>query len=165
MEKRKRGLKTRDEQARLEAILKKMIIGTHINVAQEVVITTEDKLLLVFQENLPQFGRRRDWLAPLLCLPPLIGSLFSSPFRDPEWNSVWVTLFAVCSAGFLSWFLQAVWRGRRSLGEKKLINKMLAEIKHGNMMTEVDPVWLPEALDDQPEFGGKPQPKDSHDVM
>ncbi|HXD33598.1 MAG TPA: hypothetical protein VN643_20920 [Pyrinomonadaceae bacterium] len=165
MEKSKRSLMLKDDQARLEALVREMIVGTHINVAQEVVITTEDKLLLILNQNLPKIGRRRDWLGPLACFAASIVPAFTPPFRDSAIsNAVWVTLFAVFSVTSLVWLIFEIRRTRTTSPEDALTKEIIAQIKRGNIIRDLDPNWTPDGTDEASEHARSAENK-IHDVM
>ena len=53
-----------------------------MNVSQNIIVTTEDKLKLAIQSHSRGIGKKKDWIAPLSICFSIMISMSSSNFKD-----------------------------------------------------------------------------------
>jgi len=100
----------------------------NMNVAQNVVVTTEDKLKLAIQNHSNGIGKKKDWIAPFSIALSIIVSMSSTEFRDfIVSKEVWSAVFLICFAGSIAWFFVVI---RYAFG-KYSTDALLEEIKTG----------------------------------
>ena len=75
----------------------------HINVSQELIIITEDKMRLCLSEHLGRIEKRKSWIAPLGVLVAIIVTLVTSTFKDIGLDAaIWEAIFII--SGIISFF-------------------------------------------------------------
>lgn len=87
-----------------------------VNVEQEVLHVTVDRLKLCLSRWMAQIRKSRDWVAPLGIALTILGTLAGSTFRD-NWLTAdqWQTLFVLALLGACVWLAVAsinAFRGR-----------------------------------------------------
>ena len=80
------------------------IENIHINTAQNIIVTTEDKLRLHWLDHLSVIERKKEWITPLSILITIIAVLITADFKNfllkPDtWKSVFI----------ISGFVSFVW--------------------------------------------------------
>ena len=94
------------------------VTDVNINVAQKVIVTTEDKLRLCLLRHLQYIGKKRGWTTPLAIFLTVIVTCVTTTFKDVGLSaSTWQAVFAVM--GGLS-FVWLVWSIYQALKAKKL---------------------------------------------
>jgi hypothetical protein len=73
----------------------------HLNVGQDVIVVTEDRLRLCLRDHLDALATRRTWLTPLSLVITIGVVLVSSSFKDflfsaSTWEAVFIIGLAVC---------------------------------------------------------------------
>jgi len=99
----------------------------HLNLGQETIIITEDKVRLCLMDHLKRLEARNAWVAPASVLITIVASFLSSSFRDfvldaSTWRAVFV-ITAILSAG---WLGRAVWHSRKA----PTLEDVVATMKH-----------------------------------
>lgn len=107
------------------------VTQVHLNVSQELIITTEDKVQLCLSKHLRTVEKRRNWIAPLGVLIPIVVTLVTSTFRDfiieaATWRAVFI-LVGVLSFGWLGW---SVWEALQSGN----VEDIVVELKKGSQI-------------------------------
>jgi len=81
----------------------------HLNLSQEVIITTEDKIKLCLSEHLKRMEKRKDWIAPLGILLAIIVTLVTSSFEDVGLNyATWKAVFIITGLISFGWLIRSV---------------------------------------------------------
>jgi hypothetical protein len=97
-----------------------------LNVSQNVIVTTEDKLKLCLQNHKHYIDRKNDWIAPFSVLLSLLLVFVSADFRDfvlPK--DTWRAIFVVASVLTVFWLCMTL----RSAFSKRTMETLIAEIK------------------------------------
>lgn len=81
----------------------------HLNVKQNVIITTEDKVRLCMSDHAERLARRWSWMTPLSLVVTIILVLLTSEFHDflgvPK--ATWHALFLLVCLVTLGWLVLA----------------------------------------------------------
>ena len=105
----------------------------HLNLSQEVIITTEDKIKLCLSEHLKRMEKRKGWIAPLGILLAIIVTLVTSSFEDVGLNSAtWKAVFIITGLISFGWLICSVWEACHS---KKMID-IISELKKDSASME-----------------------------
>ncbi len=111
----------------------------HLNVSQEVIVTTEDKIRLCLSKHLDNMGKKRGWIAPLGILLTIILTLVTSDFTDMGFDApTWQAIFVVSGIISLMWFLNSVKNALKSekaediIGELKRDSKSIKKAESGS---------------------------------
>lgn len=86
----------------------------HINLSQEVIIITEDKLRLCLLSHATNLTAKERWLAPVALFVTFIIVLVTAEFKAfilP--SSTWQAIFIICAVGSAIWAVIAVIRAFR----------------------------------------------------
>ena len=104
----------------------------HINVSEEVIIVTEDKLRLCLIKYLQNLGKKRAWISPLGIFLTIIVALGTTTFRDiviGENMSIsantWQAIFIIASILSFGWLCFSI---AQALKTKK-IEDVVKELK------------------------------------
>jgi hypothetical protein len=86
------------------------VSDVHINVSQNLIITTEDKLRLCLSEHLKRMERKNSWITPLGILIAILVTLVTSTFKDvglsaDTWRAIFI-IAGVLSLGWLIWSIK-----------------------------------------------------------
>lgn len=102
------------------------VYKVHLNLSQEVIITTEDKVKLCLSEHLKRMEKRKSWIAPLGILLAITVTLVTSSFKDVGLNSAtWKAIFIITGLISFGWLTYSVWEACHS---KKMID-IISELK------------------------------------
>ena len=79
----------------------------HVNVSQELIQVTEDKLTLILDRHSSSLVKRDAWIPPLTLFIPILTTLMTAKFEtnifpSTTWHAIFVVA-AVLSAGWLLW--------------------------------------------------------------
>jgi hypothetical protein len=102
----------------------------HLNVSQEVIITTEDKIRICLSEHLKQMEKKRGWIAPSGILIAIVVALVTSTFKDKfgldaaTWRAIFI-LSGIVSIGWLIWSIKEAWKSEK-------LADIVAELKKGS---------------------------------
>lgn len=91
----------------------------HINVGQEMVVITTDKLRLRLIEQRDCLADKKEWLTPLGLLLSFVATLAAADFHDFVFKApVWDALFILGSIASGVWLVKAGWKAwsNRKLG-------------------------------------------------
>ena len=125
-----------NEQFKIGEYAGKLIQQTskvHLNLDQEFILTTEDKVLICLTQHLSRMERKKGWIAPLgIFLTILIvfqTTTFQSFFVSAE---TWEAIFIISGVISFSWLIYAYWQSRVSTS----INEVVDHIKKTALMQE-----------------------------
>ena len=103
------------------------------NVAQSVIVTTEDKVRLSLESYQRNVKRGTDWIAPLSVLTALIATLSTATFNNFILDSsTWKAVFIIAAIGSAIWLIKAL----LSLRDKVSLDELIEEIKTGNKKSD-----------------------------
>jgi len=100
--------------------------GVHVNVGQQVIVTTEDRVRLCLNEHLHSVEQRRSWVAPLGILIALVLSLATTSCRDALSVSkyTWHALFVLLTIACVVWLIARLIRAGSSLSIGDVIDRL-----------------------------------------
>lgn len=90
------------------------VSAIYLNVAQEVIVTTEDKVLLWLSEHLKRMERRRSWITPLGIFITIVLTLATSSFKDilylsaDTWRAIFIIVGLISLALFIGFIIEAL---------------------------------------------------------
>lgn len=100
--------------------------AVHVNLGQQMMILTEDRLRLDLNEWSSSTKRRRQWQVPAGMLLTEVAAFVTSSFHDTvgisgqQWEALFRTLIVVT----VFWLLAALVRGRRASSADSLIERL-----------------------------------------
>lgn len=102
--------------------------AVHVNLGQQMIILTEDRLRLELNELSDSTRHRQGWRAPAGMLITEVAVFVTSSFHDAIGISgqQWQALFRTLIVGTVIWLLAELIRGRRSSSADSLIEKLKA---------------------------------------
>ena len=101
----------------------------HVNIGQEVVITTGDKLRLCLIETRDCMTARGAWLSPFGILLALVTTLVAADFKNVVFPSdTWLAIYVLGSLLCLVWLVQTLVRAWRSRNRGS-IDQIVASLK------------------------------------
>jgi hypothetical protein len=102
--------------------------AVHVNLGQEMIILTEDRLRLDLNELCDSTTYRRGWHAPAGMLITQVAAFVTSSFHDTVGVSgqQWEALFCALIVVTAFWLLAAFIRGHRASSADSLIEKLKA---------------------------------------
>lgn len=99
----------------------------HLNVAQNIIVITEDRLKLHLSDAIDKTEKRNGWIAPLGIMISLLLTLVTTDFKNVGLKaSVWQAIFILSSLLAFAWLVYAVRQALRSEGLDKLMEKIKA---------------------------------------
>ena len=97
----------------------------HLNLGQETIIITEDKVRLCLMTHLKHMEARNAWVAPAGILVTIVASFLSSTFRDFMLDApTWRALFIVAAVLSLGWLLVSLGRAWKTASIEDVVEKM-----------------------------------------
>ena len=98
--------------------------AVHKNVAQDIIVITEDKLKLRLIEQQNVWAQQRDWITPGSLFLAMLGTLWTNNFKAflgiPA--NVWMALYIVLAVGSGVWLVIALLRAYKSRGKADIDN-------------------------------------------
>ena len=116
--------------------------AVHVNLGQQMIIVTEDRLQLYLRDLSDSARRRQEWHAPAGMLITELGVLVTSSFHDTvgisaqRWQSVFQTLVVLT----LIWLLATVVRRRKTSSNESVIEKLKTGQSWGDQNSTSDHV-------------------------
>jgi len=106
-------LKLPDDQANIvsDALAEQIVQESklYLNVAQGVIVITEDKVRLCLIKHLSRLEARRGWIAPAGILLTIITTFATTTFRDFVLNSdTWKAIFIIAGLLVAAWLIRAI---------------------------------------------------------
>jgi len=85
------------------------IENIHINTAQNIIVTTEDKLRLHLLDHLNIMERKKEWITPLSILLTIIAVLITANFKDFLLKSeTWKLVFIIGGVASFVWLVKSL---------------------------------------------------------
>lgn len=98
----------------------------HLNLAQDAIVITEDKVRLCLINHLQRMESKREWIAPAGILASIILTLATADFHDFYLNAdVWRAIFYVTGALVAYWLLRTL----RAAFSRSSIEDVVREMK------------------------------------
>ena len=86
-----------------------LVTRVHVNVSQELIQVTEDKLTLILERHSLSLARRGAWIPPLTLLLPILTTLITAKFEDIILPSAtWSSVFVVAAALSVIWLIRTI---------------------------------------------------------
>lgn len=120
----------------LDAVAPQMLqlTNVNVNVAQELIVTTEDKVRLCLNEYLAALEQPREWIAPAGIFVTLIVTLTTASFEQVLLLSkdTWRALFVIAAVGSLAWLVRSLFR----LFSSPCVADIVAQMKKGSVVQQ-----------------------------
>jgi uncharacterized membrane protein YqjE len=102
----------------------------HLNVSQEVIITTEDKLKLCLSQYLEKMEVKNSWIAPLGVLLTIIVTIITSTFKEiglsaDTWKAIFIVFGIICSG----WLISAIMKSTSTMTVEDIIKELKKDSK------------------------------------
>ena len=97
----------------------------HLNLSQDAIVITEDKVRLCLIEHLRRLEAKRDWIAPAGILATLAVTFTTTEFQDlflPK--TTWQAIFVVAAAVDAFWLLKKLWVAWNAPTVEDIVRKM-----------------------------------------
>lgn len=106
------------------------VSDVHLNVSQELIVTTEDKIKLCLSEHLKKVEKRKSWIAPLGILITVVITLCTATFKTLYLEaSTWNAIFVLTGIISFIWFIVSFIGACRSLDLEDVVGKLKKEAK------------------------------------
>jgi hypothetical protein len=97
------------EQAFGEELIQKSKF--HLNLGQDVIVITEDKLRLSLRDVVDSLGIRRAWIAPMSLLITILLVFATTSFQQFIFDAAtWRAVFILCAAGTFVWSCYSIYK-------------------------------------------------------
>ena len=97
----------------------------HINLSQDTIIITEDKMRLCLMTHLQKAERRYAWLGPAGILATLLATFATTTFHDYYLPAaVWSAIFIVAAILTAGWLIKSLWQARGAATVDDLVSQM-----------------------------------------
>jgi hypothetical protein len=82
----------------------------HMNLGQDAIVITEDKVRLVLMTHLDKVEKKRSWFMPLGLLVAIVVAFSTATFHDTFGlkQATWEAIFVLAGAGSLVWTIFAI---------------------------------------------------------
>lgn len=102
------------------------VIDVHVNVDQEIIQITEDKLRLILKDYLDSLTQAGGWVAPFSVLVSIVTTFCTAKFDTfiglgPEF---WRSTFVLVSIASTAWLVIALSKSSKALTHDEFINKV-----------------------------------------
>jgi hypothetical protein len=106
----------------------------HSNLAQEIIVITEDRLRLVIKDHLEKIEEKKAWHAPLGVLLAIVAAFVTADFRDAYFKApTWQALFLITGVLSLIWLIKAGWRATNSPSIDEIVSKIKTSASDGEI--------------------------------
>lgn len=100
----------------------------HMNVSQNVIVITEDKLRLHLSSGVKRMERKNVWIAPLGIFLAIMLPFLTADFKDFFLKAAtWQAVFVIAAVLSFIWFLLAIFQRIKS----ETIDDLIEKIKKG----------------------------------
>jgi len=107
-----------------------LVEEVHLNVAQNIIVTTEDKLRLHLDGYLKKMERKNSWIAPLGILVAIILSFVTADFKDIGLKAAtWQAIFIIAAIIAFAWLILSICQRAKTFTIDELIDKIKREPK------------------------------------
>lgn len=97
----------------------------HLNLSQDAIVITEDKVKLVLLQHLRRLEAKKEWLAPAGVVVTLVTTFATTTFREfmvPA--STWQAIFVIATLISLVWLFRAAWAALRAPTVEDVVSSM-----------------------------------------
>jgi hypothetical protein len=96
-----------------------------MNVAQNTLVITEDRLELCLIKSVPHVHVKDCWIAPLLTTVTLAATLATAQFRDLLFSAAtWQAVFVLALLGSIAWTVHSVGRALHAIDVKVVLDRL-----------------------------------------
>ena len=139
------------EQGEIVTYAGKLIQRTskiHLNLGQEFVLTTDDKIRLCLNKHLSRVEKQNAWITPLGILLTIIIVFPTTQFQSfvfsaETWEAIFIVVCAIC----FGWLVRTRWQSRVSTS----IDDVMNEIKRTAIATDTSRTVIPKVEELLPE--------------
>lgn len=98
----------------------------HLNLGQDAIVITEDKVRLCLMEHLKRMEARRTWIAPVSVLVTIIAVFVTTEFKDDFVfkAATWEAIFFLLGVMNFGWLVVAVWRAWKAPNVEDIVKMM-----------------------------------------
>lgn len=97
----------------------------HLNLSQDAIVITEDKVRLCLIAHLGRLEARKDWIAPAGILVTLAIAFATTTFRDFIFPATtWQAVFLVAAALDVAWLARKVWLAWKTPSVEDIVTSM-----------------------------------------
>lgn len=97
----------------------------HLNVSEELIVTTEDKVRLSLAKHLGRMEKKREWLTPLGILVSVILTFVTSTFKDFGLEAAtWKAVMIIWGIFALGWLIYSVKHALQSAKIEDIVDKL-----------------------------------------
>jgi hypothetical protein len=83
----------------------------HLNLEQDVIIITEDKLRLSLRDVVDSLDSKRSWIAPISLLATILIVFATTTFQDFIFDAAtWRAVFFLCGIGTFLWSCYSIYK-------------------------------------------------------
>jgi hypothetical protein len=102
------------------------VVDVHVNVDQEIIQITEDKLRLILKDHLDSVTQSGGWVAPFSVLVSIVTTFCTAKFETfvslgPEF---WRSMFVLVGIASVVWLIAALRNSSKALSLDEFINKV-----------------------------------------
>jgi hypothetical protein len=102
------------------------VVDVHVNVDQEIIQITEDKLRLILKDHLDSLIQSGGWVAPFGVIVSIVTTFCTAKFDTfiglgPEF---WRSMFVLVGIGSVAWLIVALHKRANALTLDEFINKV-----------------------------------------
>ena len=110
-----------------------VMANVHVNIRQEGIVITEDKMRLILREHLEKAEAKGKWIGPFSVAVSIIVTLTTSTFRDALGFKAagWEAVYAIGFLGSLWWTCATLYKARGAMTIDDVIAKMKAASPSG----------------------------------
>lgn len=103
----------------------------HMNLGQDAIVITEDKVRLVLMTHLRTLEQKRGWIAPLGLLVAIVTAFATAKFQDAFGlkATTWEAIFVLSGIASLVWTIIAVVVAARAPSVDGVVSEMKREAK------------------------------------
>lgn len=97
----------------------------HMNLSEEVIVTTEDKLRLCLTKHFEKIKRKNDWIAPLGVLLSIILTFVTATFRDVGLEAAtWTAVFLIAGILSLIWLVYTIMQALHTVRVEDIVEEL-----------------------------------------
>lgn len=97
----------------------------HLNISQQVIVTTQDKLELCLNKYLKKSEKKKEWLTPFGLLVAIVIVFVSANFKEFIFaKETWEAIFIILGIGSFFWFTITIKNAFNSIDVKNIIEEL-----------------------------------------
>jgi hypothetical protein len=109
------------------------VSDVHLNVSQEVIITTEDKIRIALSEHLKRMEKKRGWIAPFGIFIAIVVTLVTTTFKDIGLDAAtWQAIFIIVGIISFGWFVGSI----KGAWQSEKLEDIVGELKKGSQVKD-----------------------------